>query len=117
MRALVNDPSHWLSTFKIELGAVSDAAYNNGNQQIMVVMRVQASEGAVITDDDLETLVPVELLGDGSYRVLPTMDDDVTWAGQQPWMNDSIFMMGKPNSVRMTKATAYPVLPANLRRC
>lgn len=79
MRALVNDPSHWLSTFKIELGAVSDAAYNNGNQQIMVVMRVQAIDGAVITDDDLETLVPVELLGDGSYRVLPPMDDDVTW--------------------------------------
>lgn len=79
MQTFTDDPSNWLSTFKIELGAGGDAAYNNGSQQIMVVMRVQAVDGAVITDEDLETLVPVELMGDGSYRELPLMDDDVTW--------------------------------------
>ncbi|MFK3776509.1 hypothetical protein [Pseudomonas sp. NPDC089406] len=72
-------PWHWLKTFTIELGTGNNAAYNNGNQQIMIVLKVEPVPGATVTPAELATLVPTELLNNGTYRPLPEYDGWGAW--------------------------------------
>lgn len=81
---VTQEPIGWLKTFKIEVSSSGPYLYNNGRQQVAVLLTVEPVEGQVVTQDQLDTLTVVEYTDDGKFVELPDAPRQGPW-----WKSDT----------------------------
>lgn len=74
---------HWLSEFSIRVTSANEQLYNNGEHKALIELFVEANEGEIITEEQLNSLTLAELTPDGTYR--PLLEDPAAaWRYSKP---------------------------------
>jgi hypothetical protein len=75
----LQEPIGWLTTFKIEVASSVPFLYNNGRQQVAVLLTVEPAELQEVTPEQFDTLTVVEYTDDGKFIELPTTPREGDW--------------------------------------
>ena len=79
----MEEPIGWLKTFQIIIDSSSAKLYNNGKQQVAILLTVEPLAGEVVTEEQLSTLTIVEYADNGEIIDIPTSPNTSGW-----WMTD-----------------------------
>ncbi|WP_191830998.1 hypothetical protein [Pseudomonas fluorescens] len=71
-------PQSWLSNLRIVVGSSTPLLYDNGNQQVPIVLIVAPAPGQEVSREQLDSLTLVELTQDG-YKALATEPNAQGW--------------------------------------